>query len=638
MTQLKAAATEKKPPRWYMIFLSQFHALYCLLRRMALPYSNCGFGYNWGIMFCRQRRKVGVLGQCITKQESIHHRAGLAAHNLWNTMHRRQVYIWFDNLRHYTSGADPHSPDLTLNCTAVAVLHTTALPAYPGLPELAETEVRVPKVADDIFRSHRAMFDRIDVANQGTQRVWACAPLDIARKNVRSLNWRPFFLSELRSGTHKELLQLLVDLSCGEHGTRHCVPLLVDMKIHFALLKLCYGAAFVPWNVPQLLLGFPLVYGVWHSYKYCVELIYRAFLPFIKFLEQGNSLQVAGILPCKVKVIHMEKTLLGLMLATSSNRGILDERVSALLSSQRDLTPIRRIGLRMLLALKALLYTYCSAAFSIGTLVLECSWEGRGAGSRIVAKQALKMTLLLMLNIPKPEEQLATEYVKTTAVALLFWREWHSAFLGCIHSEELGEALLSRFSAHCRRNTACTSVQQSSDLFLTLPPVQPGEKVLRGVLIERSMAMLSTNVDQFILTAHTQPICVPVPDYKVEVRRLDAVEDLTFPGTMSRTRITTDRLQVVVLHAMQNRVARTRVREGVEDFLQTNAPARIAAQQGVFRTAHASIRGANRAPPAAPAAAPGGIALPPKPTPKPRARAPPVPPPQPPPSTPPPRP
>ena len=613
LTQLKAAATEKKPPRWYMTFLSQFHALYCLLRRMALPYSNCGSGYNWGIMSCRQRRKVGVLGQCNTKQESIHHRAGLAAHNLWNTMHRRQVCIWFDNLRRYRSGGDPHSPDLTLNCTAVT---------------------RVPKVADDIFRSHRALFDRIDVAKQGIQRVWVHAPLDIARKNVRSLNWRPFFLSELRSGTHKELLQLVVDLSCVEHRTRHCVPLLVDMKIHFALLKLCYGAAYVPGNVPQLLLGFPLVYGIWHSYKYCVELIYRAFLPFIKFLEQGNSLQVGSILPRKVKVIHMEKTLLGLMLATSSNRGKLDERFTSLLNSQRDLTPIQRKGLRMLLALKALLYTYCLAAFSIGTLVRECNWEGRGAGSGVVAKQALEMSLLLMLNILKPEEQLTTEYVKTTAVALLFWSQWHSASLGCIHSEELGEALLSRFSAHCRRNSACTSVQQSSDLFLTLPPVQPGEKVLRGVLTERSVAMFSANLNQFILRAHTQslPICVPVPDYKVEVRRLDAVEDLTFPGTMSRTRITTDRLKVVLLHAMQNLVARTRVAEAVEDFLQTNAPARTAAEQGVLRTAHASIRAANRAPPTAAAAAPGGIALLPKPGPKPRARGPPVPPPRPPPA------
>ena len=137
--------------------------------------------------------------------------------------------------------------------------------------------------------------------------------------------------------------------------------------------------------------------------------------------------------------------------------------------------------------------------------------------------------------------------------------------------------------------------------------------------------MFSANLKQFILTAHTQslPICVPVLAYKVEVRRLDAVEDLSFPGTMSRTRITTDRLKVVLLHAMQNLVARTRAREGVEDFLQTNAPARTAAQQGVWRTAHDSIRAANRAPPAAPAAARGGIALPPKPPPKPRARAPP---------------
>ena len=122
----------------------------------------------------------------------------------------------------------------------------------------------------------------------------------------------------------------------------------------------------------------------------------------------------------------MEKTLPGLMLAISSNRDRLDERVIAPLSSQRDLTPIQCKGLSMLLALKALMYTYRSAAFSIGTLVCECNWEGQGAGSEIVAKQALEISLLLMLNMLKPEEQLATEYVKTTAVALLFWSQWHS--------------------------------------------------------------------------------------------------------------------------------------------------------------------------------------------------------------------
>ena len=139
--------------------------------------------------------------------------------------------------------------------------------------------------------------------------------------------------------------------------------------------------------------------------------------------------------------------------------------------------------------------------------------------------------------------------------------------------------------------------------------------------------MFSTNLKQFILIAHTQsmPICVPVPDYKGEVRRRGAVDDLSFPSTMSKTRITTNWLKVVLLHALQKLVACIGVLEGVENFLQTNAPARTAAQQGVLCTAHASIRAANRAPPAARSA----IALPPKPLPKPRARAPPVPPPPP---------
>ena len=52
-------------------------------------------------------------------------------------------------------------------------------------------------VVNDIFPSISVFFDGINVANRGVQRVWVCAPLDIARPSVRSLNLRPFFLSEL---------------------------------------------------------------------------------------------------------------------------------------------------------------------------------------------------------------------------------------------------------------------------------------------------------------------------------------------------------------------------------------------------------------------------------------------------------
>ena len=222
------------------------------------------------------------------------------------------------------------------------------------------------------------------------------------------------------------LLQLVVDLTCVEHCTTHCVPLLVDMKIHFALLKLCYGAVYVLWNTGQLLLGFPLIHGIWHSYKYCAELFHRALLPLIKFLGHSTSLQVGYMLPRKPKVVHMEKTLLCLLLSTPFNRARLEERVSTLFGTHQYLTTIQRKGLRLLLALKALFYTYCPVVSTIGISVQECSWAGRGAGT--VAKQVLKISLL-MLKFLKPDLQLTTEYAKTTVGPLLFWSQWHSPSL-----------------------------------------------------------------------------------------------------------------------------------------------------------------------------------------------------------------
>ena len=44
--------------------------------------------------------------------------------------------MWYDNYHHYISGVDLHNRDKSLNLTAIAVLHTTKLPQYLGLPNL----------------------------------------------------------------------------------------------------------------------------------------------------------------------------------------------------------------------------------------------------------------------------------------------------------------------------------------------------------------------------------------------------------------------------------------------------------------------------------------------------------------------
>ena len=54
---------------------------------------------------------------------------------------------------------------------------------------------------------------------------------------------------------------------------------------------------------------------MWHPYKYSVEITYKAFAPIIKFLEQGWDLKAGDVVPMKVKLRHMEKTIVGLFLA-----------------------------------------------------------------------------------------------------------------------------------------------------------------------------------------------------------------------------------------------------------------------------------------------------------------------------------
>ena len=100
------------------------------------------------------------------------------------------------------------------------------------------------------------------------------------------------------------------------------------------------------------------MYDIWHRYKYCVHVIYRAILPFIKFLEQGTGLQVSSILRRKAKVIHMEKTLLGLLLSTPFNGAKLDGHVSSLLGNHEDFATILLKYVRLLLVLKSYMYTY----------------------------------------------------------------------------------------------------------------------------------------------------------------------------------------------------------------------------------------------------------------------------------------
>ena len=252
---------------------------------------------------------------------------------------------------------DPRSPDKTLNVTAVGVLHSTELPQYHGLPGLDAVAQCIPGVVDYLVRCVGLLLQRSTVPDGAILRTWVHVPLDYAHNAVASLNRRPLRLSHLKCGSHVELLEFVKGLECLHVKTRRTVPFLIDMKIFYTRLK--FGSSYAPWHVVPFLLGHPLLYGVWHPYKYSMEITYKAFAPTIKFLEQGWDLKAGAVVPMKAKLRHMEKTIAGLFLATAANKTRLDSTTLVLMSNLAELSQAQRLGLKCLLPLKALLYSYC---------------------------------------------------------------------------------------------------------------------------------------------------------------------------------------------------------------------------------------------------------------------------------------
>ena len=91
----------------------------------------------------------------------------------------------------------------------------------------------------------------------------------------------------------------------------------------------------------------------------------------------------------KVELRHMEKTIVGLFLATAANKARLDSTTQVLMSDLAELSDAQRLGLRRLLALKALLYSYCPALLALGVIVRECNWNGRSLHSTAAAKECI---------------------------------------------------------------------------------------------------------------------------------------------------------------------------------------------------------------------------------------------------------
>ena len=95
--------------------------------------------------------------------------------------------------------------------------------------------------------------------------------------------------------------------------TRKTLPMLVDENIHYRLSKLLYGSSSAQFAFGQWLSELPLLYGVWHPYKYCVLSVYRCFFPIFALLETTTPEEGRTISGVR-RVLHIEKLVLTLLL------------------------------------------------------------------------------------------------------------------------------------------------------------------------------------------------------------------------------------------------------------------------------------------------------------------------------------
>ena len=351
------------------------------------------------------------------------------------------------------------------------------------------------------------------------------------------------------------------------------MPILIDMKIFYALLKMSYGASYAPWHVDRFLLGHPLMYGVWHPYKYSVEMTYEAFMPIVEFLEQGWVLKVGVVVPLKVKLCHMETTIVGLLLATAANKAWLDSTTQVLLDNYRDLTDVQRVGVGCLPGLKAVLYCYCPALLALGVLVRECNWNGRTPSSTTAAKECIAMTIVLLMHMIPSDKRLTTEYLRTNSVALLFSSDWHCRALGSLFSKEYGEAILIRLLMRSKEVGNAQLMQQTSDIFLTLSPTLPGQKDCAGVLTQKSFEEYTKNV--CLLIQKVSHAWFPVPVFKEDkyvVKWLEEARAMRSLGLLSRAKVKEQDFAKLLRHSLSCLIAR--IPNGVGDFLNTYAQRR----------------------------------------------------------------
>ena len=127
-----------------------------------------------------------------------------------------------------------------MNLTAFAMLHTTDLCPFPGHPSLVTVLGQLDSAMHSTATALRSLND-VTRVSLDAEPEFIRVPLDMKRDNVRSLQFRPLLLTDLTTGGILDLLHILQEIQDIQRHSRRPMPLIIDMKIHFYLLRSVRG-------------------------------------------------------------------------------------------------------------------------------------------------------------------------------------------------------------------------------------------------------------------------------------------------------------------------------------------------------------------------------------------------------------
>ena len=508
---------------WVTMALKTAFGLYCISRQAAAPMKRQPvLTASHALRLPRALQRVltdrGVYGETRHSRVPIHRQACNRLRDLWESMRGVQVVMWVDNYYRRRIGSNPAVGYAPLSASVFSVLHTDPMRMCPSPlthEELAASRHLLHEAFERAAVIVRDILPTLVAEHVPLEEIRV--PLDVERTHVRSPQWSPFQLTKENVSTSDEFVKVLHHLR--ENVLPHLrppMPLLCDVNLYYRLMKLVYGRGYAQWDVAHGLRFTPPVFGCWHLYKHCATLVWRAFLPYVVFLNHGTQ-RDGEQQPCAPRLRSMEFLYAALMLLSPRRRAEL--RQHALLMRTRADTadpaslPAYRNELedlsRVAVGMERLANHYAPLLFYMGHLCRQCTWDGRARGSGRDVKKLLSVGVVMLRQL-LGDSCTRDDYFRGAGVALMLWREWHDDLYAVAFSEECCEASLSRLAGKLHHNPKSCTPEGAYDEFLLVEPGRRGFKDLRPSRVPQDLRdMVFENLRRYLST--TQPVVTYTP-------------------------------------------------------------------------------------------------------------------------------